>query len=295
MTKYKLSICAIAKNEGAYLLEWLEFHKLVGVEHFYFYDNESNDNTREILDLYEKSGYISYHYWDSQKIKKEQAKYRKSKYAPHKYAVQHCLENYCYESEWIAFLDLDEFLFSPKKNDLKDVIEDYRNFPGVLVNWLSFGSSGYLTKPKGLQIENFTKRAKGNHRLNRFVKTICQPSKVQPSGEVHKAIPIEGSLVTENKMTDLSEYKDRTIIHSSKNLRIHHYITRSKEEHLNRPRWKPEKGMLERFERLNRECNEVEDLTMQRFIFQVKRNVEKIKLAISSSQLQSLKEEIQKY
>ena len=33
-----LSICAIYRDEAPYLVEWIEFHRLVGVEHFYLYD-----------------------------------------------------------------------------------------------------------------------------------------------------------------------------------------------------------------------------------------------------------------
>ena len=32
-----LSIVAISKNEAPYIKEWIEYHKLVGVERFYFY------------------------------------------------------------------------------------------------------------------------------------------------------------------------------------------------------------------------------------------------------------------
>ena len=42
--KYKVSICAIFKNEAKYLREWIEFHKIVGVEHFYLYNNFSTDD-----------------------------------------------------------------------------------------------------------------------------------------------------------------------------------------------------------------------------------------------------------
>ena len=47
--KVFLSVVAIAKNEAPYIKEWIEYHKLVGVERFYFYDNGSTDNTREVL------------------------------------------------------------------------------------------------------------------------------------------------------------------------------------------------------------------------------------------------------
>ena len=38
--KYSVSIVAIAKNEGIYFKEWIEYHKLIGIEHFYIYNNE---------------------------------------------------------------------------------------------------------------------------------------------------------------------------------------------------------------------------------------------------------------
>ena len=41
--KYYLAVCAIAKNEGPYFREWIEWHRKQGVEKFYIYDNESND------------------------------------------------------------------------------------------------------------------------------------------------------------------------------------------------------------------------------------------------------------
>ena len=36
--KHQLSICAIFKNEAKFLKEWIEYHRLVGVDHFYLYD-----------------------------------------------------------------------------------------------------------------------------------------------------------------------------------------------------------------------------------------------------------------
>lgn len=51
-----LSVACIAKNEGPYIREWIEYHKIVGVERFYFYDNDSSDNTREVLEPYIRGG-----------------------------------------------------------------------------------------------------------------------------------------------------------------------------------------------------------------------------------------------
>ena len=37
--KYTICICGIFRNEGKYLDEWIKFHLLIGVEHFYLYNN----------------------------------------------------------------------------------------------------------------------------------------------------------------------------------------------------------------------------------------------------------------
>ena len=61
--KYSLAISAIMKNEGAYLDEWIKYHICAGVEKFYLYDNESSDNTHEILEPYIKSGIVELKYF----------------------------------------------------------------------------------------------------------------------------------------------------------------------------------------------------------------------------------------
>lgn len=42
-----LAICAIAKDEGSYFSEWIEWHLKMGVEKFYIYDNGSTDLTKK--------------------------------------------------------------------------------------------------------------------------------------------------------------------------------------------------------------------------------------------------------
>lgn len=58
--EHEIAIVAIAKNEGPYIREWIEYHRLLGVTKFYFYDNESEDQTKEILKSYIQSNLVSY-------------------------------------------------------------------------------------------------------------------------------------------------------------------------------------------------------------------------------------------
>lgn len=62
--QYQLAICGIFQNEERFLKEWIEFHKLVGVQHFYLYNNNSTDNFIEILKPYLERGEIDLYDWD---------------------------------------------------------------------------------------------------------------------------------------------------------------------------------------------------------------------------------------
>lgn len=56
---YDLSIMAIVKNEK-YIQEWIEYHLLVGVQHFYIYDNESTDGLKDRIQKYIDDGIVTY-------------------------------------------------------------------------------------------------------------------------------------------------------------------------------------------------------------------------------------------
>lgn len=60
---FNLSFVAIIKNEAHYIKEWIEFHKLVGVDRFYIYDNESTDNVKDVLKEYIDKGEVVYTYF----------------------------------------------------------------------------------------------------------------------------------------------------------------------------------------------------------------------------------------
>jgi hypothetical protein len=65
-SKHYLSVCAIFRNEGPYLREWIEFHRLQGVDHFYLYDNLSTDDGPEILAPYVETGIVTLRSWGHQ-------------------------------------------------------------------------------------------------------------------------------------------------------------------------------------------------------------------------------------
>ena len=94
--KYYISICGIFKDEGPYLKEWIEYNKIIGVDHIYLYNNNSRDNYYEILEPYIKSKFITLVDWKYEQKQME--------------AYHHCFDNYKNETSWLGFIDIDEFI-----------------------------------------------------------------------------------------------------------------------------------------------------------------------------------------
>ena len=47
-----LACVVICRGEDDYLIEWIEFHRMMGVEHFFVYDNGIEPATKELLKSY---------------------------------------------------------------------------------------------------------------------------------------------------------------------------------------------------------------------------------------------------
>ena len=132
--KVYLSITAVLQNEAPYIKEWIEYHRLVGVERFYIYDNESTDNVKEILKPYIDLGIVCYHYVPG--IAMQNKVYRDALY------------KYKNQTRWMAIIDLDEFIVPVEKQSIPEFLKDYEKYPGVVINWQVFDSNGFLESPK---------------------------------------------------------------------------------------------------------------------------------------------------
>lgn len=53
------ALCCIAKDEDLFLKEWIAYHALIGVEHFYIYDNVSSIPIADLLGDWNRSSGIT--------------------------------------------------------------------------------------------------------------------------------------------------------------------------------------------------------------------------------------------
>jgi hypothetical protein len=218
-----LSAVLIAKNEASYLVEWLEFHRLVGVERVYIYDNGSTDETVAVLRSYIRAGFVDYVPW---------ANFDQNA-VPQRQAYAHALCNFGPRWRWMAFIDVDEFLFPLKSDSLRTALREYEDLPAVAVHWHMFGCSGHKRRPSGLVIENYTQRAAipspaGAEVLLKW-KCIVDPKKVRGVVSPHVFLLDDGrkGAYDEDRRWIL---KTQHAAGASKILRLNHYYTKSEEE-----------------------------------------------------------------
>ena len=128
--KYKVAICGIFKNEASFLKEWIEYHEMIGVEHFYLYNNNSEDDYKEVLLPYINRGLVTLVDWpyDQAQIK----------------AYQNFYETYRHETQWVSFLDIDEFLCPRYEQTLTEWLFKNDKYPAIVIYWRMFGTSGKL-------------------------------------------------------------------------------------------------------------------------------------------------------
>lgn len=158
-----LAVCAVFRDEAPYLAEWIAFHRLVGVERFYLYDNRSTDDWRSALAPELADGTVVVHPWPREPRRAQLAAY------------EHCLHRHRTDTRWIAFIDVDEFLFSPSGEQLPAILERFHARPGVLAAWRVFGTGGLREPPAGLVTESYLLRARSDHPEAWGTKPIVDP------------------------------------------------------------------------------------------------------------------------
>jgi hypothetical protein len=218
-----LAAVAIAKNEGPYLVEWLEFHRLVGVDHIYIYDNGSTDQTHAILAAYMSAGFVTLTPWAS----------FDANVVPQYQAYAHCLSNFGRFWRWMVFIDIDEFVFPMQASSLHDVLPAYDDLPALTLPWHMFGSSGHKARPNGLVIENYTRRARipssvGDSDLIKW-KTIVDPTWVKGVTSPHMFLLKDGRKGAFDEHRTWVNKSERAK-QASSILRLNHYFTKSEEE-----------------------------------------------------------------
>lgn len=152
--KYNLSVCALFKNESKNIREWIEYHRLIGVDHFYLYENGATDGYMKVLRPYIQKKIVTLVSWPEYFNKQEEEnsfKWSLSTQIPayENVILLHAKE----ETKWLMFLDVDEFIL-PVQETLTELLVTYQEYPGIEMDTEFFETIGHSTPTKSLVIES---------------------------------------------------------------------------------------------------------------------------------------------
>lgn len=274
MTKYNVSVHAIFREETRYIKEWLEYHLMIGVDHFYLFCDDDLDESRRIYDKilapYHKSGIVDIEYVANDPRFPRDMSFQ---IRPLVYLLGQPIE-----TKWLIVLDLDEFIFASNSflgpnGNLHDILSRYEKpeIKGLHIPVATFGSSGLL-EPPALQTESFIMRGKDSTFANWTAKNFYRPEMIK-----NQFLSKEKS-AAHNGMFNTSFQPDPPGKHirPSGLLRVNHYATRSLKDWT----WKVQRGNPfvrskhdwdVKFARYN--VNLVEDRSMETYLPELKKRL----------------------
>jgi hypothetical protein len=245
----KVALVCIAKNEDFYIKEWVEYHKKIGFDTIFIFQND----------------------WDCQLDDNDIVKITFDGECKQIISYNHFIQNYHKEYQWGAFFDVDEFLVLKKHNNIKDFLSEYNNFDSIGINWVFFGDNGNETINGDYSlIRRFTKRQKN---VDPHIKTILKLSP-NVNMNIHNPTGVWYD-VKGNKHSGAFNYNGNIDV-----VQLNHYYVKTKEEF----KIKMDKGRAdmfksnpdwgrkwELFDIFN--LNEVEDLTAYNFFYNDNNNI----------------------
>lgn len=273
------AIVLIAKDENRDIKEWLEYHLIVGIEHFYIYDNGSHESFKKILDSYIEKGIVTYHWFPGELKQLE--------------AYNHAIEHYKKDVRYMAFIDADEFLVSMEDKKIPQVIDaiidKYENGKykisghagGIGINWRNYGTSGNIESADELVIKSHIMRTFDDNEINVHIKTIANPRVLRGFSNTPHAPEYEKGYYS---ISENGSYIPSAFFFDSKCelIRINHYYMKSEKEYFEKvrrgwPIWKHEEKSEEwirnQYEIRLEEYNKVEDDILVKYADEVERRI----------------------
>lgn len=223
--KYYCSLCLITRDENEYLEEWLRWHILQGVEHFYIYDHGSKQPVREQVDGLgeEIAGKVTVIDWSGSHRDAQPDAYND------------CLARFRGESRWIGFIDTDEQIEVKTGQTLPQFLKGYEEYAGVLAVWVTYGACGQVKKLPGLLRERFTVPNHSCKWNDCAGKVIVQPVYMERM-VIHNGKTKVGFVVVDEHGNEVYDYSMTSCHPSTDYICVNHYYTKSYEEWLNKLR-----------------------------------------------------------
>ena len=163
--KYNLAVVSLVRDAAEKIQEWLDYHLLAGVDHFYIYDNDGGDTLKEILKPYVDAEIVTYIpcVGANKKI----------------LAYNDAVEKFKFECRYMSFLDVAEFLF-PRQNQsvlevVDEILSDKENVGGIELNRYTYTAGRNVSADAEGVLEKMTRRGR---KATEITNTAVNPRRV---------------------------------------------------------------------------------------------------------------------
>jgi hypothetical protein len=253
---YELAVVSMFHNCAPYIKEWVEYHRLLGVDHFWLYDDDSTDDWELELAPFIDSGLVEVFYWHAGKPDWTIGQIK---------AFQDGLKRGVGIAKWVTLLDQDEFILPMKDKSITECLEKrFSHAAAIYVNWRHFGTSEITLADREPMLSRLVRCSSKSHPRNAVGKSILRPewTKIDQlwtqhfcpltdgfdyvNGDGEKTLTFRGSDLVSNDGKSHTDY-----------IRINHYAHRDENyfHHIRLPRDSEPRLILEHQAAFNLQTN----------------------------------------
>lgn len=221
------AICVSAKDQHDDIAEWLQYHEQIGAGKVYVYDDSSSPPMLGHLKSHIESGLVDYHF-----IGQSQ---HSSIPRPQLWVYDQCIDRYRSKHTFMAFIDVDEFLFlrDPNISSMPQLLKEFEGYGGLAINWVQFGSSGHVHRPHGSTLASYWKCIPKHHPENLHVKSIVNTKYVErATGDPHHFTYLDGTHAVSENFVPVDGARSGS--NEISRIALYHYVTKSRDQYVHK-------------------------------------------------------------
>jgi hypothetical protein len=206
----KVALVCIAKDEDNYIQEWIKYHKEIGFDDIFIYENNwrSGINQTNVKTIPFDGSCMQLRAYNDF-IQKKKGQY-----------------------DWAAFIDVDEFISLKKHSDIKKFILEHGKIGhGIAINWVIFGNNNH----DQVKDNNYSV-------IDRFTKCLKDPS-----GHIKSLLKLSTNKIRMNNChhpNNIIVDTNKVLVSGPFNvngptdvIQLNHYLYKTREEYINKCKW----------------------------------------------------------
>jgi hypothetical protein len=227
----RITEVAFTKNEGRFLLEWIAYHRLIGVTDFLIYTNDCDDESPALLDRLSEMGIVA-HLPNPRQAGEQVQNVALSA------ALGHPLVT---GADYVLQIDPDEFLVVKiGQSTIHDLIAAAPDADVISVQMRFFGDSGLDRLGDGLVTEQLVRASREEFEPNAIIKSLARndprfqkvtanhlPSFDPATGWIPRIFNADGSEVLPDAFNRERFHHMPQIYRSMRSAQLNHYCVRT--------------------------------------------------------------------